>query len=240
MGAEPVGISEIVVADEPAAWRDAGFSVTEPAGGAVCRIGSVAVRLAGRRAADDPGGIAAWVLRGAGAGHPPGRDPLSLDGLATSFTGPDTGAPSHRAGGPGSDRAPGAGSHPNGALRIDHVVVVSPDLDRTTGAFSTAAGLVPRRTREAGRRPDGGVTLQRFFRFGEVIVELVGPAEPSGTGPARFWGLAHAVADLDRAADLLAGHISPVRDAVQPGRRIATLDVAGLSVPTALMSDRAG
>ncbi|HEX6237788.1 MAG TPA: VOC family protein [Acidimicrobiales bacterium] len=240
MEAEPVGVSEIVVADDPAAWRDAGFSVTGPPGATVCRIGSVTVRLAGRRAPDDPGGIAAWVLRGGRAGHPPARDPLSLDGLVTSFTGPGAEAPPHRAGGPGIDRAPGAGSHPNGALRIDHVVIISPDLDRTTDAFAESAGVVPRRTREAGRRPDGGVTLQRFFRLGEVILELVGPAEPSGTGPARFWGLAHAVADLDRAAALLAGRISPVRDAVQPGRRIATLDVAGLSVPTALMSDPAG
>ena len=30
---------------------------------------------------------------------------------------------------------------------------------------------------------------QVFFRLGEVILELVGPPEPAGDGPARFYGL---------------------------------------------------
>lgn len=224
-----VSIAEIVVADEPAAWRDAGFWVSDAG---ACRIGSVVVRLAGRRVADDPGGIGAWVLwDDAGASHTPAHDPLSADGLATSFVGAGAAGPGGAL--PETERA----THPNGAVRIDHVVILSPDLDRTTVAFA-AVGVEARRTREAGRRRDGTPTLQRFFRLGEVIVELVGPAEPSGAGPAHFWGLAHVVADIDDAVRLLSGRISVVRDAVQPGRRIATLDVAGLSVPTALMSER--
>ena len=31
---------------------------------------------------------------------------------------------------------------------------------------------------------------QTFFRLDEVILELIGPAEPAGDGPARFFGLA--------------------------------------------------
>ena len=34
--------------------------------------------------------------------------------------------------------------------------------------------------------------------MGEAILELVGPAEPRGAGPARFWGLAFTVADIDQ------------------------------------------
>ena len=94
---------------------------------------------------------------------------------------------------------------------------MTPDLDRTTAALG-AVGLEARRTREAG-----GGRQQRFFRLGEVILELVGPAEPAGEGPAAFWGLAFTVADIDATAAHLAGRIGEPKAAVQPGRRIATL-----------------
>jgi hypothetical protein len=46
------------------------------------------------------------------------------------------------------------------------------------------------------------------------------------------------VADLDACAALLGGRLGEVRDAVQPGRRIATIRrEAGLGVPVALISD---
>ena len=107
--------------------------------------------------------------------------------------------------------------HPNTTTSIDHVVVASPDLDRTTEAFG-AVGIELRRTRDAGRME------QRFFRIGEVILELIGPPGAHGDGPATFWGLALTVADLDAAADRRsATHLGPVTDAVQRGRRIATL-----------------
>ena len=43
---------------------------------------------------------------------------------------------------------------------------------------------------------------QTFFRLGPVILELVGPPQPDGDGPARFWGIAFTVADLDATAAL--------------------------------------
>jgi hypothetical protein len=80
---------------------------------------------------------------------------------------------------------------------------------------------------------------QAFIRSGEVILEVVGPVEASDDdGPAGFFGLAHTVADLDRTSQLLGAALGRVKDAVQPGRRIATLrhrDV-GMSVATAFMS----
>jgi hypothetical protein len=124
-----VSIAEIVVADEPAAWRDAGFTVTQTG---LCRIGSVTVRLPGRHAADDPGGLAAWVLRHADTAmvDAPGDDPLSLDGLATTYADARADAPE------GAVTGDEQRAHPNGCLRIDHVVVLSPDLERTTAAFA--------------------------------------------------------------------------------------------------------
>ncbi|MBV9662995.1 MAG: glyoxalase, partial [Actinobacteria bacterium] len=61
--------------------------------------------------------------------------------------------------------------------------------------------------------------------------------DPTGDGPARFYGLAFTVADLDATAAYLGDRLRPAKDAVQPGRRIATLDKsAGSSVAIAFMS----
>lgn len=214
MGPGTGTVIEIVVGDEPAAWRSAGFDVD---GEGACAVGGVRLRLVGGD--DDRGrGLLGWTLDGVVAHGP------DIDGLPTATASPAGGA---------APPAPGApGRHANGAVGIDHVVVLTPDLDRTTAALE-AAGVAARRTREAGRG-----RLQRFFRLGEVVVELVGPAEPAGEGPARFWGLAFTVADIDAAAAELGDRVSTPKAAVQPGRRIATLrgEPIGVSVPVAFMS----
>jgi hypothetical protein len=130
-------------------------------------------------------------------------------------------------------------SHPNGVVAIDHVVVSTPDLERTIGAFDDA-GLLLRRRRDAGATY-GTELRQAFFRLGEVIVEVVGPAEaPASTGvpaPARFFGLAFTVADLASTASSLGDRLSPAKEAVQSGRTIATLACdAGSTVAMAFMS----
>jgi hypothetical protein len=154
-------------------------------------------------------GLCAWSLDGVESGD-------GIDGLAT-----------HRA--PGGPRV-GASNHGNGVVAIDHVVVTSPDPARTTTALRIA-GIEPRRTRAHG------AMRQTFFRLGRVILELVGPPVPDGDGPARFWGVAFTVADLDTTAAFLGDRLGAVKDAVQPGRRIASLRRdAGLTVPVAFMS----
>jgi hypothetical protein len=130
----------------------------------------------------------------------------------------------------------GKAAHPNGVTQIDHVVVVTPDLERTTEALENLA-VERRRVREI--ETDDGTLRQGFFRLGEVILEVVGhpKAEP---GPARFWGITFTVADIDACAELLGERLGSIRDAVQPGRRIATVRrEAGLGVRVALIS-RAG
>ncbi len=128
-------------------------------------------------------------------------------------------------------------SHPNGAVAVDHVVVTSPDVARTVTTFERA-GLAPLRTRDIGAEQYGFEAQQVFFRLGEVILELVGPRNRLDDSPARFFGLAHTVADIDAAARLLGPLLPNVKDAVQPGRRIATLrhKELDMSVATALMS----
>ncbi len=120
--------------------------------------------------------------------------------------------------------------HPNGALALDHVVVFTENPARTTAAFESH-DLQARRVRDAG----DGVT-QTFFRAGEVIIELLGPMVVS---QPRIWGLAVTVGDIDAAVALLGENCGEVKDAVQPGRRIATVrhEALGMSVPLAFMSE---
>jgi hypothetical protein len=204
---EPVTVDTVYVADEPDSWREAGFTVDDDA---TCRVGHVRIRLVGR---DRGKRIIGWSLRGLPTG-------AELDGLATT---------------PSDDDPCDPAEHPNGAVLIDHIVLLTPDQARTVAAFE-AVGLAPRRTRETDQY--GPPFLQTFFRAGEVILELIGPAEPTGTDPSTFFGLAYTVADLDATQRLLAAHLGRVKDAVQPGRRIATLrhKEIDMSVATAFMS----
>ncbi|MEA2197036.1 MAG: hypothetical protein QOJ25_1087 [Solirubrobacteraceae bacterium] len=168
--------------------------------GSGVEVGRVRLRLG-----ESGEGIVSWTLRGV--------EVTDIDGLVT-------------VGGAGREEPPH--EHPNGAVGIDHVVVVTPDFDRTAGALA-AAGLALRRIRDAG-----GVR-QGFRRLGPAILELVESRE-APAGPARFWGLVVVVADLDALALRLGAHLASVRDAVQPGRRIATVRrSAGLGPAVAFM-----
>jgi hypothetical protein len=125
-------------------------------------------------------------------------------------------------------------AHPNGVVGLDHLVITTPDHDRTLKAFD-AAGYDLRRVRET--ESYGSPMRQGFFKHGSVVLEVVGPASPSGDGPARLWGLAFTCDDLDATASFLGPRLHPPKEAVQEGRRIATLDKsAGSTVPIAFMS----
>lgn len=127
------------------------------------------------------------------------------------------------------------GSHPNHVSGIDHVVVLTPQLERTAEALD-AAGIELRRIRE-GETGAGEVRRQAFFRLGSPILEVVEAHELNSEEPARFWGITFVTADIDAAAELLGDKLGRIKDAVQPGRRIATVRrEAGLGLPVALIT----
>jgi hypothetical protein len=162
----------------------------------------------------DRKGIVSWALSGVVT--------ESIDGLPTAAAPPE-------------DAPPATATHPNGTTAIDHVVVASPDLARTVAALAQL-GIDSRRTRDTGLH--GAPMRQVFFRLGRPILELIGPPEPAGTESASFWGLALAVADLDATKERLGELVSDPKEAVQPGRRIATLRhrELGITVPIAFLS----
>ncbi|HET6811535.1 MAG TPA: VOC family protein [Acidimicrobiales bacterium] len=203
-------LAGLAVADPAELWSELGFSVTAGS----CRVGTVDVAFGA------PGsGVVSWALAAVEPGPGAGG---ALDGLPTTYAdGASPGCP--------------PGRHDNGVTGIDHVVVATPDLERTVGVLA-CLGVTERRRRDAGR-PGGRPVTQVFFRLGEVILELVGPPEPAGDGPARFYGLAFQVSDLEATAAVLGPRLRPVQPAVQPGRFIATLDrSAGSTVDMAFMS----
>ena len=201
-------LRELVVGDEPAAWEKLGFAMD----GDRCRIGHVDVVC-------DPAvgkGIRRWTLVGAGDIDRPDE----IDGIPTTWS--DDGLDANTA------------MHPNGVVEIDHVVLTTPDVDRTVAAIERL-GIRARRQRETDTY--GAPMLQTFFKVGQPILELIGPKEPMGDKPARFFGLAFTSSDLDATSAFLGASLHPAKDAVQPGRRIATLDkTAGSTIGIAIMS----
>ncbi|MFM8856072.1 MAG: glyoxalase [Actinomycetota bacterium] len=133
----------------------------------------------------------------------------------------------------GSVEEPMPGEHRLGVLGVDHVVVMTGSLDRTCAAIADAIGEPLRRIRDAGN----GVR-QGFHKVGPIIIEVVERPDLGAQPGASLWGLVFTVSDLDEAVSWLGPDaISAPKDAVQQGRRIATVrNEAGLGVPLALMT----
>jgi hypothetical protein len=192
-------LAALVIADPAESWSALGFTVRSDR----VILGGIELSLAG-----EGRGITAWTLRNVD----PKLADRGVDGLATATT---------------SAPAPPSVAHANGAVGIDHVVVVTPQFDATAAALERA-GMALRRIRDAG----GGMR-QGFRRLGPAILELV---EAPTARSTAFWGLVIVSPDLDALRDRLAPHVGEVREAVQPGRHIAALAPgAGVSTRVAFM-----
>lgn len=198
-------LASVVVAGAPSAWEACGFAV-DSCGRIALGNGAIECR------ADDRGGLLALAVEGV-------TDlPADVDGVQLV---------------PGS--AVPASDHPNGAFELDHIVVMTDSLDRTSNAIDAALGLELRRVRETE------TVRQGFHRFDDqrgtrgCIIEVV---ETDRVDGASLWGLVVNVVDLDSAQQLIgADRIGLARPAVQRGRHIATVrSAAGLGAPVALMS----
>ena len=164
------------VAGDVDTWRSLGLTVTDD--GTIPLVGA-SIRVVPDRP-ESSAGIVGWALSG---GAVPATTRLDIDGLATDVVAPTT---------------PAYADHPLGASGLDHVVVLTADLERTSGAIAAATGCELKRIRELGTMRQG------FHRIGRggLIVELVERSDLP-EGPASFWGLVLIVDDLDAACDLI-------------------------------------
>ena len=202
----------LTVQGNPAAWRALGLVVADD--GFVPLMGTSIKIEEGPDA-----GLVGWAFSGVESDFG-SVDPI--DGLRTESV---------------AARPPVFAAHPIGASGLDHVVVMTPDLDRTSSAVEAVTGFERKRVRSVDG--PGGVMYQGFHRIGRggLIVEIVQRPE-ADEGPAAFWGVVLNVDDLDAAcAHIGSDLIGDAQDAVQPGRRIATVRrEAGLGLPVALMT----
>jgi hypothetical protein len=202
----------LTVDGDPALWRSLGLVVTDDG---LVPLHGTSLRIVAPIEGPTAPALAGWAVSGLDVESGTRIDVDGLPTLAVSSTGPVY------------------ADHPNGAVGLDHVVVMTSDLERTSAAIATATGCELKRIREVGTMRQG------FHRIGAggLIVELVErPDVPDG--PAAFWGVVINVDDLDVACELLGpDRVSAPKDAVQPGRRLATVRAdVGLGLPVALMT----
>lgn len=201
----------LIVRGDADVWRSLGLVVDDE--GFIPFLGT-ALRIVEDRESEQPPALVGWAL----SGLPESPDSAPIDGLTTERVAP---------------RPPQIAMHPIGASGLDHVVVMTPDLVRTSGCIADATGHELKRVREVGTMKQG---FHRMDRGGLIVEVVERPEIPEGI--ARFWGLVINVDDIDAACALLGDDaISRPKDAVQPGRRIATVrDGVGLGLPVALMT----
>lgn len=134
----------------------------------------------------------------------------------------------------GGDEGGSGDDEDEGAPRLDHVVVLTGDVDVAAANLGARLGLELRldRTIEA----TGFRAL--FFRCGDAVVEVIAPAERAAR-PDTFGGIAWRVPDLEATRErimTLGVDVSEVRTGRKPGTRVATVRDPGLATPTLLIS----
>jgi catechol 2,3-dioxygenase-like lactoylglutathione lyase family enzyme len=121
-------------------------------------------------------------------------------------------------------RAAIAGDPKGSVSGIDHVVVLSEDAEASRALYGDGLGL---RLALDRRVPERSARLL-FFRIGGITVEIGAALEPSRTpdAPDRLWGLAYAVADVERARERVGAagfDVSEVRPGRKAGTRVCTV-----------------
>lgn len=130
--------------------------------------------------------------------------------------------------------------HPNGAYELDHIVILTPNLEQSVQHTQAVLGL-----RQLGTR-DAGATRQSFHRFADVahpggdftkgcLLELV---QSDKVATPQLWGVVFNTYDLVGMAEKYGDRILRTpHDAVQPGRQIAAFTPgARLGVQVAMMT----
>lgn len=198
-------IEHVLVGGDPDPWERLGMIVSE---------GTLWLHGASIRFVDAEPGIHGWTF--SGLDERAVGEEFTIDGLASTALDP---------------AQPTFAEHPLGVTDIDHLVVSTGTLERTSDAITAATGGPRKRIRETDS------VRQGFHRFGGVIVEIVEQRRGDAATGAAFFGIAFNVDDIGVLGDIDDELVGVPKDAVQEGRQIATVrSAAGLGVPVAFMS----
>ena len=211
-----ITIADLWIEGSIVPWLNLGFASQSDA--LIC-LPDLGLRFLSSDTAETSPRITGWTLLDPIGDESNGDAELSVDGLRTKFLSRATCV----------DPSPS----PLNVLGVDHIVVMTGNLERTCEAITAVTRSPLKRIRDAG----GGVR-QGFHRCGKVIIEVVERPDIDAVTPASIWGLVLNVGDLDQCIDWLGPDvISAPRPAVQAGRRIATIKrEAGLGIAVALMT----
>jgi len=131
---------------------------------------------------------------------------------------------------------------PDGAVAaLDHVVVMSPDIEAARALYGEGLGL--RLALDRSFEARGARIL--FFRVGGATVEVSGRlgAKPAPHAPDRLWGLAWQVPDAGAAQKRLAAagfDVSELRDGFKPGTRVFSVRGEPCGVATLVIEPTGG
>lgn len=118
---------------------------------------------------------------------------------------------------------------------LDHVVIATPDPERSAALYGARLGLSMALDRT---NPDWGTRLM-FFHCGGTVLEVSHRLkEGRGEGPDSIWGLAWRVVDADAARARLATSgldVPEVRQGRKPGSRVFTVRSGTFGVPTLMI-----
>ncbi len=163
-------------------------------------------------------------------------DPVASRALAVELISDDVGVPAGPLGGT-PDSVTGGAADPKSLIRaLDHVVVMSADIEATRDFYRDNLGLRLALDRSFEQR---GVRLI-FFRIGGVTIEIGGrlDAKRDPQGRDRFGGLAWQVVDIDAIHSRLSSDgfdVSRIRDGNKAGTRVCTVREPVHDVPTLLI-----
>lgn len=126
------------------------------------------------------------------------------------------------------------------AHAIDHVVVRTPDPDRTIDLWRDRLGL---RLAFDHAFPERGLRLL-FFRTGGITFEFaaIHPPPEDRRGPDCLYGVSYRVVDLARHRERLVASgldVTPIRPGHRPGTVVATVRSGTAGVPTLLLEEAA-
>ncbi|MDF0528557.1 glyoxalase [Tsukamurella sp. 8F] len=176
--------------------------------------------------ADDTGGAVRLTRRRGLAVADGGRyHPAAVHGLTLGVVGPESRECEQ-------DRASDGESD---VVGLDHLVLLSPNADRTIATMCGRLGFDLR----LDRVQDWGVH-QLFLRRAALLVEVV-IQDGDPYGDDALWGTAWRTADIDATHARLTAEgvtVSEVRTGRKPGTRVATVKDPALGIPTIVIEQR--